>query len=163
MLINALFSVIFLIHYRGWWIREKHNCKTNEVSMNHMYMYHDWRVAIITFFLNQIRIMKGYGILEIHVLWISKIFLCCIWLSWIVEFKSEPYNDVYVWQKDVNACIVLPGACVEVWTPTRTFTCLYFITNLICTFFCSMFYLSKFHTEKDFVFKYHILQFYLQF
>ena len=28
---------------------------------------------------------------------------------------------------------------------------------IICTF-----YLSKFHTEQDFVFKYHILQFYLQ-
>ena len=40
----------------------------------------------------------------------------------------------------------------EVLTPTPTYR-----QFVIC-----MFYLSKFHTKQDFVFRYHILQFYLQ-
>ena len=40
----------------------------------------------------------------------------------------------------------------DVLTPTSTYR-----QFIIC-----MFYLSKFHNKQDFVFKYHILQFYLK-
>ena len=71
---------------------------------------------------------------------------------------QNSYISLGTWQNDVNTRIVLPGnssfcqaQAFEVLTPTPTYR-----QFVIC-----LFYLSKFHTKHDFVFRYHILQFYL--
>ena len=104
--------------------------------------------------------IEMYTLCNSHFLHIT----CSAWLS--IQRMRALHISSGTRQNDVNAYIVLPGThrfagnslfcqvhAFEVWTPTSTYRQL-----SIC-----MFYSSKFHTKQDFVFKYHILQFYLQF
>ena len=80
--------------------------------------------------------------------------------AYIVECLAKQHERTCPFAGEV---IVLPGACVEVLSFDA-----YFIYNLHVylskyhSFIICMFYLSKFHTKQDFVFKYNILQSYLK-
>ena len=77
------------------------------------------------------------------------------------KWSTSKFNDTSsgAWQKDVSACVFLPGS-------HRSARCMHLkswrLLQPIGKLIICMCYLSKFHTKQDFHFKYHILQFYLQ-
>ena len=70
--------------------------------------------------------------------------------SRIVGCPEEQCERMYCFVRNSSFC---PAHAFEVLTSTS-----FYRQFIICTF-----YLSKFHTKLNFLFKYHILQFYLQY